>query len=178
MSGTAAALLETERLIGEPWEERHRGDAVALFGDPAVAAWIWPAERDDSGPRTPAEADALVERFIGHWTEHGIGMWRLTERASGEFVGQAGLQQANVEGELKMEVGWTLLPSHWGKGYATEAGAAALAHGFETAGLDEIVSFTLPHNRASRNVMEKLGMTHVRDFVHVGLPHALYLAER
>jgi RimJ/RimL family protein N-acetyltransferase len=170
--------LATERLVGEPWQERYREDAAALFGDPAVAAWIWPLEREDSGPRTPEQAAALVDRFAGHWAEHGFGMWRLTERASGEFVGQVGFQYADIEGEPAVEIGWTLLSTHWGKGYATEAAQAALEHGFDVVGLDEIVSFTLPHNRASRRVMEKLGLTYDRDFTHAGLPHVLYRVAR
>ncbi|HEX2071357.1 MAG TPA: GNAT family N-acetyltransferase [Thermoleophilaceae bacterium] len=171
-------ILETERLIGEPVGERHREKAVALFGDPQVATWIWPPERDDSGPRTPEQAEALVERFLGHWIEHGYGMWYFAERHSGDFVGQIGLQHTDVEGEPVVEIGWTLLPAHWGRGYATEAGRAALDLAFFRLALDEIVSFTLPHNRASRRVMEKLGMTYVRDFVHADLPHVLYRLER
>ena len=78
------AALETERLVGEPASGRHRDDAVALFGDPRVADWIWPSERDDSGPRTPEQASALIDRFVAHWREHGFGMWYFRERGSGE----------------------------------------------------------------------------------------------
>lgn len=166
--------LETERLIGEPVVDRHREDAAALFGDPRVAAWIWPPERDDSGPRTPAQADELVDRFLAHWAEHGYGMWHFAERDGGDFVGQVGLQQANVEGERVVEIGWTLLSGQWGKGYATEAARSVLELGSGPLGIDEIVSFTLPHNQASRRVMEKIGLAYDRDFVHVGLPHVLY----
>jgi [ribosomal protein S5]-alanine N-acetyltransferase len=169
-----AVRLETERLIGEPVGQRHRENAMALFGDPRVAAWIWPLERDDSGPRTPDQANGLVDRFLAHWAGHGYGMWYFAERESGDFVGQIGLQQADVEGRAVVEIGWTLLPAHWGQGYATEAARAALAYGFETVDLDEVVSFTLPHNLASRRVMEKLGMAYDHDFIHADLPHVLY----
>jgi ribosomal-protein-alanine N-acetyltransferase len=147
---------------------------VALFGDPAVAAWIWPPERDESGPRTADQANALIDRFLGHWADHGYGMWYWTERESGEFVGQVGFQHAEVQGERHVEIGWTLMPTQQGKGYATEAATAVLAHGFDALDLDEVVSFTLPHNSASRRVMEKIGLTYDRDFSHVGLPHVLY----
>ena len=61
---------------------------------------------------------------------------------------------------------------HWGKGYATEAALAAVDFAFGRLGLDELVSFTVPGNSASRRVMEKLGMTHesARDFHHPDLP--------
>jgi ribosomal-protein-alanine N-acetyltransferase len=73
--------------------------------------------------------------------------------------------------------------SAWGKGYATEAAAAALDFGFEEAGLTEIVSFTTVSNARSRAVMERIGMTHdpADDFDHPGIPvghpqnrHVLY----
>lgn len=67
-----------------------------------------------------------------------------------------------------VEVGWRLAREHWGHGYATEAGRAALEFGFERLGLEEIVAFTVPDNVASRRVMERLGMHHDRagDFDH------------
>jgi len=64
---------------------------------------------------------------------------------------------------------------------------AAVAFGLGIAGLDEIVSFTVPANRRSRRVMERIGMTSSADddFDHPGLPeghplrrHVLYRIER
>lgn len=170
-------LLETERLTCEPAAPEHRDFAVELFGNPEVARWIWPEGRDGPdaiGPRTPEQAEQLLRRFVADWEANGFGWWCVRERARGEPVGEVVVQRATVDGAPVVEVGWMLLPAYWGRGYATEAGRAALGYGFETAGLDEIVAFTLPHNRASRGVMERLGMTYDREFEHVGLPHVLY----
>jgi RimJ/RimL family protein N-acetyltransferase len=66
---------------------------------------------------------------------------------------------------------------------ATEAARACLQFGFEKAGLQEIVSFTIPINLPSRRVMEKIGMQHDAqgDFEHPKVPaghpmrrHVLY----
>jgi len=171
------ATLETKRLIGEPASDRHRNLVVELFGDPEVARWIWPEGRagpDAVGPRTPRQAEDMLRRFVADWQANGFGWWYFRKREGGEYVGEVGLQRTEVDGTPVVEIGWMLLPVHWGQGYATEAATAALAYGFETAGLDEIVAFTMPHNRASRRVMEKLGMTYDRDFQHAGLPHVLY----
>ncbi|MDQ8046871.1 MAG: GNAT family N-acetyltransferase, partial [Patulibacter sp.] len=67
-----------------------------------------------------------------------------------------------------VEVGWRLARWAWGRGYATEAAHAAVAFGFDDAGLEEIVSFTAEQNLRSRAVMERLGMTHdpADDFDH------------
>ena len=166
------ATLKTERLVGEPVSERHRDVAVALFGDPEVAEWIWPGEL--GGPRSPEQVDEILGRFGKHWFEHGYGWWYLRETAGGEFVGEVGLQRADVEGEQVVEVGWTIFPACWNRGFATEAAEAALAHGFGSKGLDEIVAFTMPHNHASLRVMEKLGMAYDRRIERAGIPHVLY----
>ncbi|MGH2968657.1 MAG: GNAT family N-acetyltransferase [Solirubrobacteraceae bacterium] len=60
------------------------------------------------------------------------------------------------------------------EGFATELGAASVRHAFEQLALDVVVAFTLPDNRASRRVMEKLGFEFERDIEHAGLPHVLY----
>lgn len=65
-----------------------------------------------------------------------------------------------------VEVGWRLAAEHWGHGYAPEAARAALAFAWDGLGIDEVVSFTSVGNHRSRRVMEKVGMTHERDFDH------------
>jgi RimJ/RimL family protein N-acetyltransferase len=72
-----------------------------------------------------------------------------------------------------VEVGWALVPELWGRGYATELGAAAVDVAFGL-GVTEVVAFTLPHNAASRRVMEKLGLSYEREVVWADLPHVLY----
>lgn len=103
-------------------------------------------------------------------------MWR--ELDSGEPIGQVGLQPTEVEGEPAVEVGWSIAPARWGEGFATEAGRASIAWGFERIGLEEIVSFAMVENAASLRVMEKLDMTYERDFDRAGFPHSLYRLRR
>jgi len=104
----------------------------------------------------------------------GYTLWVWRELASGDLVGQIGLQPTEVEGVPAVEVGWSVVPERWGEGIATEAARASLAWGFERAGLDEIVSFAMVENAASLQVMRKLGMRYERDFPRAGMPHALY----
>jgi RimJ/RimL family protein N-acetyltransferase len=75
------------------------------------------------------------------------------------------------------------MPRYWGKGYALEAARAAIDDGFGRIGLREIVAYTVPANRASRQVMERLGMSRdpAEDFEHPNRPegdplrrHVLY----
>jgi [ribosomal protein S5]-alanine N-acetyltransferase len=77
-----------------------------------------------------------------------------------------------------IEAGWSISPGRQCLGLATEAAEASMAWGFGEVGLDEVVSFTLTDNAASRRVMEKLGMRYDRDFERHGLPHVLYRLSR
>ena len=87
-----------------------------------------------------------------------------------------------------VEIGWRLAFEHWGRGYATEAGSAVVAHAFGPMGLEELVSFRVPASGRSRRVMERLhGMQHspADNFEHPDLPeghplrpHLLYRLSR
>lgn len=136
-------------------------------------------------PLSRAQSDDLIEAIEAGFEVNGFGLWALELRESGEFIGFTGLAVPSFEAHFTpaVEVGWRLARSAWGRGYATEAARAALAFGFEQAGLDEIVSLTTVGNRRSRAVMERLGMTHdpAGDFDHPGIPvghpqrrHVLY----
>jgi RimJ/RimL family protein N-acetyltransferase len=97
---------------------------------------------------------------LGHWSLRGYGQWALQERATGQLVGRAGLWQP--EGWPGLEVGWLLGRRYWGRGYATEAGAAALAYAFDELGAEHVISLIRPENRGSIRVAERLGETHER----------------
>ena len=98
-------------------------------------------------------------------------------KPSGDFVGYGGIKHAEVEGRDEIELAYAIRSDHWRKGFATEIATAALQHAFDTMHLERIVAFTLPHNKASRGVMENCGFTYQRDIVHANLPHVLYILE-
>ncbi|MBL8673403.1 MAG: GNAT family N-acetyltransferase [Rhodospirillales bacterium] len=174
--------LETARLRLRPWAARDLAPFAAMNADPRVMEHF-------PGTLTRAESDALVARIEEHFVRHGFGLWAIEVAADGAFAGFTGLAVPRFEAPFTpcVEIGWRLAPAHWGQGYATEAAQAALAFGFKTAGLEEIVSFTVPANLPSRRVMERLGMTRrpEDDFDHPALPsghelrrHVLYRLRR
>jgi RimJ/RimL family protein N-acetyltransferase len=158
--------LGTERLLLRRWRASDRAPFAALNADPRVMEHF-PARL------TQAESDRLIARIETDFEQRGYGLWALELRASGELVGCAGLDVPSFEAHFTpaVEVGWRLMRSAWGRGYATEAARATLAFGFEVASLTEIVSFTSVANLRSRAVMERIGMSHdpADDFDHPGL---------
>lgn len=156
------AERSTPRLLLRGWRPEDREPFAALNADPEVVEFLpGPLDRDAS--------DALVDRIEAEWADRGYGLWAVDADGLG-FVGFVGLSRADFDARFTpaVEVGWRLARGAWGNGYATEAGQAALACGFEEHGLDEIVSFTTVGNRRSRAVMERLGLTRdpADDFEH------------
>ena len=64
----------------------------------------------------------------------------------------------------EVELGYRLLKSVWGKGYATEGSRALIDKGFTELGVQRVVAFTMVVHVASRRVMEKAGLRLVRAF--------------
>src|SRR5262245_1730750 len=158
-----AITLRTPRLILRAWRDADVDGFAAMFGDPPVMEFL-PA------PRDRAAIEAIVGRVRAHFAQHGFGWWAAELKATGEFIGFIGLSHVPFEAHFTpaVEVGWRLASAHWGKGYATEGAKAALDAGFNRLGLQEIVSFTVPVNRRSWRVMQRIGMTHdtADDFDH------------
>jgi RimJ/RimL family protein N-acetyltransferase len=152
-------MIETERLILRSWRDEDREPFARMNADPRVMEFF-------VSTMTPAETDALIARYREHWRTRGYGMCAVDRKlAAGggrEFIGYIGLARVRYEIDFTpvVEVGWRLAPHVWGQGLATEGARAALAYGFDTLGLDEIVAFTATTNVRSRHVMDKIGMTH------------------
>ena len=125
------------------------------------------------------ETEAQLARYMGHWDEHGFGLWALEERESGRLVGRAGLSWHRLW-PSEPELGWMLDPDVWGRGYATEAGGAALGYGFAALGFDRVVSIVHPDNEPSFRVARRLGMRPWRDVAwdDTGITLAVWAVER
>jgi RimJ/RimL family protein N-acetyltransferase len=161
------ATLQTARLILRQWKPSDFVPFAVMNGDPAVMEFM-PKRLDR------AASDAFATRLRDHIEAKGWGLWAVEVAEMATFIGYTGLSIPAFTAQFTpcVEVGWRLARDHWGHGYATEAAQAAAAYGFDTLGLREIVSFTVPANVRSRAVMARLGMQHdpADDFEHPALP--------
>lgn len=148
-----APTLETARLRLRPWRPDDRPWYVALRADPEVSRFL-----GDGRPQPDDAASADFEWASSEWARVDLGPWAVEERSTGKLVGYLGLPLWR-EGtpEEAVEIGYGYARDAWGKGYATEAAAAAMRWAFEVRGLDSLVALTAPENRASQHVLAKLG---------------------
>src|SRR5699024_936636 len=125
--------------------------------------------------RTPEEIDTYWSPRCADTSgdQAGLGWW--VGFAGSEFLGWWDLGRSDSRPEETVdsqapEIGWRVRRNHWGRGFATESATALLEHGFRTVQAHTIWAQTMAVNRASRRVMEKLGMRHVRTEHRKGYP--------
>ncbi|WP_327726387.1 GNAT family N-acetyltransferase [Streptomyces sp. NBC_00487] len=139
-------------------------DMAALLGDPGVM-------RHYPRPRTREEALAWIDWNQGLYREEGYGLWLVTLRATGEFVGDCGLTPQEIEGVTELEVGYHVRADLQGNGYATEAAAACRDHARDVLQAKRLVALIRPDNHPSQRVAEKIGLPFEREATsRSGLP--------
>lgn len=196
MSGSASEAVLTPRLALTPVTLDDVEDLLVLYSDPKVAYW--------TGPWTGETVEAWATGMAARWARDGVGKWMARSRADGSLVGRGGFTRVNLtrvdftrvdltrvdrgddrDDETVLELGWVVRDACTGRGYATELGRAALAWAAQYRPDEPVVAFTEVHNRASRAVMERLGMLPAgtirreglvegRTGVHPDAPFALY----
>jgi len=125
-------------------------DLAVLHSDPEVALW--------TGPWTRAGVTEWAADMAARWAADGVGKWMARSRIDGMLVGRGGFTRLDLNGELVLELGWTVRDALTGQGYATEIGRAGLRWATEYQNGLPIVAFTELHNHASQAVMRRLGM--------------------
>jgi RimJ/RimL family protein N-acetyltransferase len=142
--------LTTDRLLLRPFRAEDIDAYAAFCADPEVMRFL-----GDRGVLARDDAWRQMAMLTGHWTLRGYGTWALEERATGAFVGRAGLHYP--EGWPEPEIGWGLARAYWGRGFAYEAAQAAMDHAFKQLGWTRVMSLIDPANTRSIQLAERLG---------------------
>jgi [ribosomal protein S5]-alanine N-acetyltransferase len=133
----------------------------------AVRAISAGSRLDDWAADYPSEGDVIIAGLLKDVgpavADPGDQAWghrQVVERASGLVVGGIGFFGPPREGG-EVEVGYGIVPSRQGCGYATEAVAAMLAMAWADPRVTAVVAGTDPGNAASQRVLEKAGFRRV-----------------
>jgi RimJ/RimL family protein N-acetyltransferase len=163
--------LDTERLRLRSLRLDDLDAYARMYADPEVMRFL-----EQGAPLDRGAAFRAMALHLGHWQLRGYGQWALEDRATGRFIGRAGLWQP--DGWPGLEVGWVLDRDAWGNGYATEAGNAAISYAFEVLHAEEVISLIRPENTGSIRVAERLGETYQRDVELLGEVARVYSKPR
>jgi RimJ/RimL family protein N-acetyltransferase len=146
--------LETPRLRLRPLASSDEADLIALDSDPEVMRYVG----SPAGVKSPAETAERARLRIRE-TQRGdyepLGFWRIEGRGDRAFYGVGAL--IRMPGGDDVEVAYRLARSAWGRGIATEAAGALVAHALGSLALRRVVAVTYPANQASQRVLDKLG---------------------
>ncbi|MCP5432054.1 MAG: GNAT family N-acetyltransferase [Alphaproteobacteria bacterium] len=165
----APPTLATKRLALRPYVAGDEALLHAIVADPRVYWWR-------EAPGTEAESAAALRALLA-LGPRGLGWWHvhpLTDEA--RHLGAILLRP--LPNTREVEVGWHFLPQARGHGYATEAGAAAIAYGFETLGLPRIACIVRTDNPRSRAVAGRLRLPRLGMRLHAGKLHDYFILER
>ena len=138
-----------------------------MLADPEVSRFL-----GDGQTLGRVDAWRQVAMIIGHWELRGFGLWAVEERATGHLIGRIGCHEP--EGWPGFELGYALARDAWGRGYAREGAAAALAFARQDLGRDTIISLIRPANRASIAVAEHFGARRTGSVEFMGAPTEVY----
>jgi ribosomal-protein-alanine N-acetyltransferase len=128
---------------------------------------------------TPQQkCDIWFERAFMRYENDLGGLNALTDKNTGELIGQSGLLVQEVDGVTHLEVGYSLLPKFWQKGYAIEAASKCRDCAFERGYTDELISIIHVENEPSKKVARANGMQHWKDTLYKGMPVSVFRISR
>lgn len=157
--------LETERLVMRLPVEADLDGWAAFDRDERATEFF-------GGPKSRAASWEMLSSVAGMWALRGCSLFSVLEKRSGRWIGRVGPWKP--EGATA-EIGWAILPSLWGLGYATESARAAIDYAIDSLGWTEICHCIDAENAVSIRVAEKLGAKWLRaDHDAQGKPTQVY----
>jgi [ribosomal protein S5]-alanine N-acetyltransferase len=146
-------VIETQRTYLRQWEREDLDAYYKIISDPLVLKYL------PINYITYDQVRDKIEARLEQHREHGFCMWAVIFKENNELIGHSGLQY--ITGTQDIEVGYAFSPKYWGMGLATETAKAALEYGFNELKIKTIVGLAVPENKASRGVLEKIGLKFV-----------------
>lgn len=149
-------ILTTPRLILRQMTEADAPNIFQLNSDPEVTKYVHEAPTTTHEHALKIITDIIIPQY-----KNGLGRWAMIQKSDNSFIGWCGVKYRADDDEY--DLGYRIMRSAWGKGYATEAAGHCLAYGLDVLNLKLIQARAHFENLASLNVLQKIGMKYVRD---------------
>lgn len=145
-----APLITTERLLIKPLSANDNSFIMELVNTEEWIKFI-----GNRNVTTPVQADAYIQKIL---TGENIFYWVVLLEETRQPVGVITFIKRNYL--QHHDIGFAFLPRFFGKGYAYEAAAAVLNSIVSTNILTQILATTIPQNKSSIRLLEKLGLSY------------------
>lgn len=144
------------------------------FHEEPLSSQYW-----DGLPKNPVTAcqqqfDSIFERY----ENRRGGMNALICSETGDFIGLCGLLIQTVDSEEALEIGYSVLPNYWGRGFAAEAAQKCKEVAFQNDWAPHLISIIHIDNTPSKKVAVKIGMQWYRTTRYANNPVDVYRVDR
>lgn len=147
------STLTTARLTLRWMTEADAAALYAIFSDREVTRY-W-----SSGPWTDiAQARSAIDDILRQYEDGSKLRLGIILTQTGEMIGSMNLYDI-MHTNRRCDIGYALAPTHWGKGYLSEAMAATLDYAFGELNLNRIEADIDPRNGVSARLLEKMKFT-------------------
>jgi len=146
-----AIHIETERLVLTELSDDDAEFVLGLVNEPSFLRYI-----GDRGVRTLPDAVRYIRQGpVANYAKYGYGLLRVGLKPAGTPIGICGVLRRDTLPDP--DIGFSLLPAWWARGFAHEAAAAAMTHARETLAVGRVLAITTTDNDPSIRLLAKLG---------------------
>lgn len=144
--------LETDRLLIRPTNVNDAAFILELLNTPKWISFI-----GDRNLQTVEDAQNYIkDRMLPQLEKLGFSNNTVILKDGNEKIGVCGLYDR--EGIDGVDIGFAFLPKFEGLGYAFEASQKVIENGFSNLGINSVSAITIPENKSSQKLIEKLGL--------------------
>ena len=119
---------------------------LELNSDPEIVKYV-----HEPTLKTVEQAEEIITNIILPQYKNNLGRWAIITKTDNDFIGWCGLKYRPDVDEI--DLGYRLMQNAWGKGFATEAAAKTLEHGFNSLNVKLITGRAHIENIASIKVL-------------------------
>lgn len=163
-------FLESKRIGFSIWQPEDLKYAINLWGNPEVTRFITSA-----GVMSHKDIESRLQKEIATYNNYKVQYFPIYLLRNLENIGCCGLRPYDIENNI-YEVGIHLKPEYWGLGLAFEALHSIINYSFTDLNIKELFAGHNPYNKASENLLKKIGFSYLRDefYEPTGLYHPSY----
>lgn len=157
LKGRDLMTIETPRLLLREYTTEDFDALYEILSDPETMAH-YPA------PFTPEDTRHWIEWNLDNYRRYGFGLWAVTLKATGEFIGDCGLTLQNIDGEQLPEIGYHIHKKHWRQGFGKEAARAVRDWCFRCTSYHTLYSYMKYTNIGSYSTALANGMKKIKEY--------------
>lgn len=149
--------IETERLVLRPYTMDDFDALYEIVSDEETMQH-YPSVFSEEKTR------GWIEWNLENYEKLGFGLWAVTLKENGLFIGDCGITIQNIDGEMLPEIGYHINKKYWRRGFAKEAARACRDWIFNNTAYDTIYSYMKYTNIGSWSTAMANGMKKVKEY--------------